>query len=163
MNVRNRLAWTWAVVHLLFVARGALGWAPPDGLPARAWAAYDALTGSGNSYGFFAPAVASMPRARVVVLDASGSPTTLTLPQARGREFDLRVGASVGMLWWGHDAHRRALASSWAAAALATPDAVAVLVFVELFEVPSMAEYRAGARPHWRLAYEAEFHRRSMP
>jgi hypothetical protein len=39
------------------------------------------------------------------------------------------------------------------------PDAERVHVSIEEWEMPSMAEYRAGARPRWRSLHDAAFTR----
>jgi hypothetical protein len=163
MSWKLRLGLTWAVLHLLLTVRGAAGLPLPGGLGGRAWAVYDAATGSGSSYGFFAPGVASMPRARMQVTDGDGVATTTVLRHAPACEVDLRIGTAVSMVLHIDEPMRRALAASWAATAFARPKAANFVVRVELLELPTMAEYRAGSRPQWRPYYEASFSRRILP
>jgi hypothetical protein len=39
------------------------------------------------------------------------------------------------------------------------PEARQVVVRGEAYDVPSLAEYRSGARPHWQATYEGIFTR----
>ncbi|MDC0709560.1 hypothetical protein POL68_13905 [Stigmatella sp. ncwal1] len=53
------------------------------------------------------------------------------------------------------------LARSWGAAMFGRhPDARAVTVIVNVFDLPSMEGYRAGERPAWKEQYRAVLERR---
>jgi hypothetical protein len=72
----------------------------------------------------------------------------------------LRVGSVVSTfpVDEGEEALRRDLLASWAGSMLGRhPEAQKVEVRVEAYDVPSMAEYRAGARPQWVLVYAETF------
>jgi len=139
-----------AAVHLAIVAAGAAGLRPDSRTSAGALLeTYGEYSGADNSYGFFAPAVAAEWRAAFDLYDAaSGRWTTRTRPPTN-RELAL-LDSTIN----GHFARedlREALAASWAAAAMAErPDAAVVVVRAEAFLVPTMEEYRGGARGRWQ-------------
>jgi hypothetical protein len=143
--------------HLALVICGAAGIRLSQGYTAPL-AVYGAASGADNSYGFFAPGVAPMPRVVVSRTDRSGACCQEVVPCSPNREVNLRLGTGVSMFLYVDQQTQRELASGWAAAAFAQdPQAERVVVRVELHEVPKMAEYRAGQRPRWVRYYEGEF------
>jgi hypothetical protein len=150
---------TFVVGHLALVVCGAAGSFPSEERSAPA-AAYGASTGASNSYGFFAPGVSSMPRVVLIHVNARGERRESMMQEQANREVSLRFGTGVSMFLYSDSQAQRELASGWAAAALARdPDAQRVTVRVELYAVPTMAEYRAGKRTRWVRYYEGEFAR----
>ncbi|WP_433935238.1 hypothetical protein AB3662_11100 [Sorangium cellulosum] len=63
------------------------------------------------------------------------------------------------MYWDEQDpAARRSLIASWVAKVFAKhPEAESVAVRLESYDLPSMAEYRAGKQPRWYVEYQAKF------
>jgi hypothetical protein len=129
---------------------------------------YDALSGAGDSYSFFAPAVGPQLRARFTLSTARGERFEETLETGKSREVGFRLGNLAGT------AHmvakrtdlRRAFLGALAANRLgAHPEANLVQVSIEEWVVPTMVEYRLGARPRWHALHEATFMRtsRSQP
>jgi hypothetical protein len=59
---------------------------------------------------------------------------------------------------------RMRLVKSWAAVMFTRhPNASSLTVVVEVYDVPTMAEYRAGSRPAWRIIYRAQLQRGASP
>jgi hypothetical protein len=149
-----------AVIHLGFVTAGACeldfhraGWAV---------AQVAALSGSDSAYGFFAPGVGSQLRATFQVVDKDGATSDELLPTSASREAKLRIADLIALFWTGDEGLRRALAASWAGRILAKhPNAEGVMVHVDAYDLPSMAEYSAGKRPEWAPYYDATFVRKA--
>jgi hypothetical protein len=129
---------------------------------------YEALSGAGDSYSFFAPSVGPQLRARFTLSNARGERSEETLDAGKSREVGLRLGNLAGT------AHivakrtdlRRAFLGALAANRFgAHPEATLVQVSIEEWVMPTMVEYRRGARPWWRALHEATFTRttRSQP
>jgi hypothetical protein len=125
---------------------------------------YDALTGAGDSYSFFAPTVGPQLRARFTLSTPQGARTEELLETGKSREVGLRLGNLAGTV---HIAAsrtdlRRAFLGALAASRLgAHPEANLVQVNIEEWVMPTMAEYRLGARPRWRTLHDATFVRSS--
>jgi hypothetical protein len=124
---------------------------------------YDALSGAGDSYSFFAPAVGPQLRARF-----TGEHFDETLEAGKSREVGFRLGNLAGTVYIAAKRTdlRRAFLGALAARSFSVhPDANVVRVTIEEWEMPTMAEYRAGARPQWRSLHDATFvrARRSEP
>jgi hypothetical protein len=129
---------------------------------------YDALSGAGDSYSFFAPAVGPQLRSRFTFSTPQGDRTEETLETGKSREVGFRLGNLAGTVYIvaSRTDLRRAFLGALAASRLgAHPEADLVHVSIEEWEMPTMAEYRVGARPRWRSLYEATFARasRSQP
>jgi hypothetical protein len=156
----RRLMLAVAMSHLILVALGAGGLSPrlPEPL-GQLLNAYEHLSGTATSYGFFAPSVSGQNRARFDVIDGEGHTTTTSLETARSREADLRVGDIIDRFGGVDDPDvRRSLAASFAGKIFARyPHAHAVVVRLESFEPVSMEEFRRGVRPDWTPLYEAKF------
>jgi hypothetical protein len=156
----RRMAWIAAAgVHLALVICGAAGYTPvsPRHLAGRVIETYREFTGANNGYGFFAPGVASEWRATFDICGA-GMHCMPAAEEQVGREARLLLVTIDGLL--GESDLRDLLAASYAARQFARfPHAEVVLVKVEVFALPSMAQYRGGRRPQWRKIYGFAFHR----
>ncbi len=141
--------------HLTSHAHGPVG---------RGLRFYDALSGAGDSYSFFAPAVGPQLRARFTLSTPEGERSDETLEAGKSREVGFRLGNLAGTV---HIAAqrtdlRRAFLGALAANRLAAhPEANVVQVTIEEWVMPTTAEYRLGARPRWRSLDEAAFVRTS--
>jgi hypothetical protein len=147
-----------ACLHLTLVLCGAakVRLLPPGNPAGPILATYRAYTGSDNSYGFFAPAVASEWRGLFEVCRANGRCEEAELPYGNP-ETAVLLSSIHGML--AHDA-RDVLAASLAATQFArVPDARTIVVKVQVYAVPTMAQARAGQRARWRTAYAYAFTR----
>lgn len=149
-----------AAAHLVVVWLGALhvhigdeGWAR------RAVTCYGLLSGADSGYSFFAPGVGTTLSASFRVSDANGTIATDVLETGVSHEADIRVRNIIGMFRLeGDEMMRRSLVASWAGKVLARhPDADSVVVQLDTFELPSMAEYREGKTTGWELNYRAKF------
>jgi hypothetical protein len=151
--------------HLLLVVSGAAHLVSHLHRPVgRAIRVYDAWTGAGDSYSFFAPAVGPQVRARFTVYTPNGERFEETLEAGKSREVGFRVGniAATVYIAGKNPELRRALLGALAASRFgAHPEADRVEVSIEQWAMPSMAEYRGGARPAWRSLHEATFERAS--
>jgi len=156
--------------HLALVVAGAAHLTPYflHGPVGRGLRFYDALSGAGDSYAFFAPTVGPQLRARFTLSTPQGERSEETLEAGKNREVSLRLGNLAGTI----DAVakrtdvRRAFLGALAASRFgAHPDASRVQVNIEEWVMPTMAEYRLGARPRWHSLYDATFVRtsRSQP
>jgi len=123
---------------------------------------YGAVSGSAMGYGFFAPSVGAQMRARFVLSNGAGSTWEDDFTSGHNQEVRLRVGSIVTMFPAEEDRQllRDDLLSCWAVAMFARhPDANGVTIYLEAYDVPSMAGYRAGARPTWVPVWTAKFNR----
>jgi hypothetical protein len=151
--------------HLVLVVAGAAHLTSRvHGPVGRALRFYDVLSGAGDSYSFFAPTVGPQLRARFVLSTAQGERSEETLETGKSREVGFRLGNIAGTIYIAAKRPdlRRAFLGALAANRLgAHPEANLVQVNIEEWVMPSMAEYRLGARPHWRSLHDATFVRRS--
>jgi hypothetical protein len=142
--------------HLTRHAHGAVG---------RTLRFYDALSGAGDSYGFFAPAVGPQLRAHFMLTTPQGDHTEETLEAGKNREVGFRLGNLAGTVYIVAKQQtdvRRAFLGALAANRLAAhPEANTVQVSIEQWAMPTMVEYRLGVRPQWRSLYDATFVRTS--
>jgi hypothetical protein len=125
---------------------------------------YEALSGAGDSYSFFAPAVGPQLRARFALSTPQGEHFEETLDTGKSREVGFRLGNLAGTVYVlsRHDDLRSAFLGALAANRLgAHPEANLVQVSIEEWEMPTMAAYRIGARPGWRCLHDAAFARTS--
>jgi hypothetical protein len=125
---------------------------------------YAALSGAGDSYSFFAPSVGPQLRARFTLLTAGGERSEETLEAGKSREVGFRLGNLAGTVYIvaKRTDLRRAFLGALAANRLgAHPEANQVQVSVEEWVMPTMVEYRLGARPRWHALHEATFTRTS--
>lgn len=164
---RRQAFWTsLAAIHLAIAAAGAAGLPllPIESSAGNGLAAIREASGSDNSYGFFAPAVASSKRVRLMVTDARGRTAESPLDSVRAtQEVVLRLGTILDHANAADEKLRRALLASFAAHAFGTnPDAVRVHVVIESYRIPTMAETRAGEKPAWAALFEADFVRKEQ-
>lgn len=147
--------------HLALVIAGAAHLtARPHGSVGRGLRFYDALSGAGDSFSFFAPAVGPQLRARVRLLTPRGEQIEETLETGKSREVGFRLGNLAGTVYIvarRADLRRAFLAALAASRLGAHPEANRVEVTIEEWEMPTMSEYRAGGRPRWRSLHEAAF------
>ena len=125
---------------------------------------YDALSGAGDSYSFFAPAVGPQLRVRFTLSTRQGDRFEETLENGKSREVGFRLGnlaATVYIVAKRADVRRAFLGALAASRLGAHPEANHVQVSIEEWEMPTMAAYRVGARPRWSSLYDATFVRTS--
>ena len=150
--------------HLALVVAGAVHLtARVHGPVGRGLRFYDVLSGAGDSYSFFAPAVGPQLRARFTLSTPRGERSEETLETGKSREVGFRVGNLAGTIYivGKRTDLRRAFLGSLAASRFgAHPEADRVQVDIEDWVVPTMAESRLGTRPRWRSLYDATFVRR---
>ena len=119
--------------------------------------AYGDFSGANNSYGFFAPSVASEVRARFVLVDPRGLRYGDSL-KAGKPEVDLRVHTLLN--FFPVNEAQDLFARSWAALMLGRhPGADTVVVLVDIYDLPTMRAWRDGARPSWSPFYRGTFAR----
>jgi hypothetical protein len=151
--------------HLALVVGGAAQLTPRlHGRVGRALRFYDALSGAGDSYSFFAPSVGPQLRARFTLSTARGERSEETLETGKSREVGLRLGNLAGtitILAERTDLRRAFLGALAANRFGAHPEADLVQVSIEEWVMPTMVEYRSGARPRWHSLHEATFMRTS--
>ncbi len=149
--------------HLALVVAGAAHLTSHLHGPAgRGLRFYDALSGAGDSYSFFAPAVGPQLRARFTLSTPQGERFEETLEAGKSREIGFRLGNLAGTVYVvaKRTDLRRAFLGALAASRFgAHPGANLVQVSIEEWEMPTMAGYRAGARPRWRTLHDATFER----
>lgn len=149
--------------HLALVVAGALHLTSRlPGFAGRGARFYDELSGAGDSYSFFAPAVGPQLRARFTLSPPRGERSEETLETGKTREVGFRVGNLAGTIYVAakREDLRRAFLGALAASRLgAHPEAKRVQVDIEDWVMPTMAEYRRGARPRWRSLHDATFGR----
>jgi hypothetical protein len=159
VNRWERPAALWVVLHLAVVLLGALQLILPPAHPRSplAWlAAYTEYTGAGNDYTFFAPAVGSQVRVRLLRTDVAGGRQEIRLTTSN-QEVNFRINCMLLSSLKFADM-RDPVARSWASLVLAADvEAAKVEVVAESYGIPSMAAYRAGARGTWREVYWSEF------
>lgn len=154
-----------ATCHLILVSLGALQVSPGgQGWVGRLVATYAALSGADNVYGFFAPSVGTIFRAKFAITDRDGATTTDVLERGASHEASRRMGYLVDMFWDAeHDPKlQRSLVASWAGKMFTRhPEAKSITALLEVYFLPTMAEYRRGSKPGWDPYYQATFVRRS--
>ena len=152
-------------IHLVLVAAGAAHLTSRvHGPLGRGLRFYDALSGAGDSYSYFAPAVGPQLRARFSLSTPQGERFDETLETGKSREVSFRLGNLAGTVYvmaQRTDLRRAFLGALAANRFGAHPRANLVQVRIEEWEMPTMAEYRVGARPRWRSLRDATFVRRS--
>jgi hypothetical protein len=170
----RRLLLFWALVHsgvvtcfcLDFSASGLMVKLPD--LVRFPTKLYGAVTGATGAYGFFSPNVGAQLKARFEITTATEQHKEVFL-WGSNREMSLRIGNITDSQWNvapGEEAlaNNRALASSLGGKVLAHyPEASAVTVIVEYFDVPRMGAFQAGTRPTWKPFYRATLKRSGAP
>jgi hypothetical protein len=146
--------------HLLLVACGAAGFAPwkHGGFAGHCVSLYGHLTGSSNSYGFFAPNVANQLITTVTAEDVRGDRRVMQFGGG-GTETDRRV--STMMMVFANAKCPQMHGLSLAAYTLGkNPAARTVIVGICQRRLPTMAEYRQGERPDLEEIYRGAYGRR---
>ncbi len=159
MNVRLAFFAVAAGAHLLLVAASAahVQVAPP-GTAGLVLDGYGALSGSDNTYSFFAPGVAPQFRVTFTLTDADGHSWEETPDVGATREANLRFDSMTGMFTY--PKLRKGVAASWSAALFGKhPKAEHVEIAVEAQDMPTMESYRDGYRPEWEPVYWVAFSR----
>jgi hypothetical protein len=160
-NVKRLLLMGAFGCHLALVVAGAAHLtARVRGPVANGLRFYDAVSGAGDSYSFFAPAVGPELRARFILTTPQGARSEEVLGTGKSREVGLRLGTLAGTVYVlaKRTDLRRAFLGALAANRLgAHPEASVVQVSIDAWEMPTMAEYRIGVRPRWRSLHEATF------
>jgi hypothetical protein len=162
MSMRHALFTGLAAVHLVLVVCGAMSWSllPENRLPGKVLGIGRAMTGSDSHYGFFAPDVGPVLRARFTLIDGTGRRWTETLDLGNTLEERLRISNVLSLVF--EENLRREVAASLAGTLLARhPTAQKVIVMIDVYDPPTMADYRAGERPEWELMYEATVSRKN--
>ncbi|MEX0611428.1 MAG: hypothetical protein WD738_23175 [Pirellulales bacterium] len=167
MPCRRYLLLTLAAGHLVVVVCGACCCLPDRSLGPAAqilrW--YATMSGAGSNYGFFAPQVGAPHRVRFSLQDGQGSTSWDVFDEANNAEARLRLTGIVDYAFMAGTAAespdwRKHLVRSWAAAMFTRhPTAVSLTAVVEAYDVPIMADYRAGSRPSWEVVYRAQVQR----
>jgi hypothetical protein len=153
MTRRHAVATLVAACHLVLVVCGASGLAfssnPNEDSSARkAVRLYGALSGADNGYGFFAPGVGPQVRATFTLSDDSGRTWTDTLERGMSHEALHRVGGSPALAT--EPAFRDDLIRSWAGTMFGRhPSACRVVVRLQVYDPPTMEDYRTGERARW--------------
>src|SRR3954465_4354722 len=151
--------------HLVLVVAGALHLTSRlHGPLGRGLRFYDELSGAGDSYSFFAPAVGPQLRARFTLSAPRGERFEETLETGKSREVGFRLGNLAGTAYIAAERTdlRRAFLGALAANRLgAHPEANLAQVSIEEWVMPTMVEYCLGARPRWHSLHEATFMRTS--
>jgi hypothetical protein len=138
-------------------------WAPLAHVPRS----YARLSGADSQFGFYAPAVGSRYRARFILHDDCEATWCDSFEETNCPEARLRLGGIVESGFANGAPEqmpelRQRLVKSWAAAMFSRhPSAVALTAVVEVYDLPTMAEYRGGLRPHWAVVYQAQVQRDS--
>ena len=147
--------------HLLLVAAGAAHLTSHlQGPVGRALRFYDALSGAGDRYSFFAPTVGPQLRARFTLSTPQGHRFEETLESGKSREVGFRLGNVAGTIYivaQRADLRRAFLGALAANRFGAHPEVNLARVSIEEWVMPTMAEYRLGARPRWRCVHDATF------
>lgn len=167
MSIRHIVWVLLGAGHLLAVICGACHQqADHDGGPAAKlvrW--YAVVTGADSNYGFYAPRVGFVHRARFVLRDENGRVWEDDFGRSDSPEARLRLTGIVDAAFMTGEAHdlprwRKRLIASWAATMFRrNPEAVSITVIVEFYGVPGMDRYRAGDRPQWVEIYRARVKR----
>jgi hypothetical protein len=103
-------------------------------------------------------------RARFTLTTPQGERSEETLETGKSREVGFRLGNLAGMVYVvakNADLRRAFLGALAANRFGAHPEANLVQVSIEVWEMPTMAEYRLGVRPRWRSLHDATFVRTS--
>ena len=167
MRVRRCLWTLFGGAQLVIVVCGACQWLPANTKNplARAFQWYATVSGANSQYGFYAPEVGDHCRPRFLLHDEQGSTWPDSFERANTPEARLRLEGSAEAAFANgaaqeSPARRERLVKSWAAAMFTRhPSALSLTVVVEAYDVPTMAGYRAGARPSWKTVYEAQVQR----
>ena len=125
-------------------------------------AQYGDVSGADNRYGYFAPAVGSRCRVALTLRDAAGREWGDALVDDPSTAFGWRAHDAIDSIATFPDSLRRGVTASWAAVMFGRhPGAAEVDVAVEMEDLPTMAQWRQGARSNWTPIYRGTFVRRT--
>src|SRR5262245_11837514 len=151
MTLRHAILVFLAAAHLTYAGFAAFSWPLLPSQPQlnRAVRLYGAVSGSENRFGFFAPDVGWLVRAKFQLTDKTGRTWTDTLERGPNRECNLRLMGIVDTMF-ALEIEDEVQVQSWAAAMLGRhPAAETCTVMIETYQTPRMPEYRMGQRPKW--------------
>jgi hypothetical protein len=122
---------------------------------------YSRLASADGGFNFYAPSVSAPFRAQFEVEEANGRHFTAHLSDGMGFA---RTHSETMVAWFWVAATnpklKRSIVASWASDMFSRfPSASKIGVTIEMYDLPTMANYRAGARPSWKPVYEANFNR----
>lgn len=159
METQTKALLVASAVYACMVALSAAHVAPvgPEGVVGTVYRLVGELTGAYNSFGYFAPSVASQVRVKLMNVSVDGSTNEKVL-MTGNTEVDLRLHTMMG--FFPVPEAQQLFARSWAATALADPEVKETTVSVQVFELPTMAQYRNGERPTWKEFFRASYGRR---
>ena len=172
MNSRHKLLILLAMSHLGLAALGtaAVSLGDPEDIPLIEW--YRHVTGTDNSFSFFAPGVGPQERVVFVLHDGDGNTWTDTLRIGPNHEANMCFETVPFVLAATDDATAWNMLRSMSKTMLARHStATRVTVRVEAFaaawetekpeqpiiDFPRMSEFQNGKRPEWLLKYEVTF------
>lgn len=144
-----------AVIHLSLVAYGAssLHLFPRGGIVYKAIQTYGNLSGSNSTYGYFAPSVLPSVRMQVTVSGGPDKPYTYKLRSNKVKTHEIlyTFNEAYGNPNFTIPFAQRMFANH--------PERTNLDVRFDIYQVPTMEEYRAGARPRWETVYDESFSR----
>lgn len=172
MNAKHKLMMLLAMIHLGLAGLGAAGvpLGSHDNVPLIEW--YRHLTGTDNSFRFFAPGVAPQERVIFELTDSAGNGWADSLRIGPNYEANMCFETVPVVLAAADDRTAWNMLHSMAETMFKRhPTAVQVRVRVETFataweagdsatptiDFPRMNEYQQGKRPEWLLVYEVQF------
>ena len=149
-SAARRLAIAAAAIHLGIAAFFSTHWQVERFLPAvvdRPLKLYGAYTGAQTHFNFFAPTVSTQARAKFVLTRPDGT-------QARDElvtgNFEANQRLAMMFTFYGVPEARPFLARAWAVHMLNRhPEADSVEVSVEVLDIPTLAELKAGKSSKW--------------
>jgi hypothetical protein len=167
MNSRCCFCVLLAAAHLVVVACGAADLLPDRGRQSlvRPLLWYARMTGADNQFSFYAPEVGDSFRTRFTLWDSQGGEWEASFedtasPEARLRLSGIAFSAFANGAAVEHPEKRVRVVKSWAATMFSRyPRAIELTVVVEAYDIPTMAEYRGGQRPTWKIVYQAQVQR----
>ncbi len=149
-SVRRNVIVAAAAVHLSIAAFFSTHWPVERVLPAildRPLKLYGAYTGAQTHFNFFAPAVSTQARAQFVLVNADG---TFTRDELLTGSAEANQRLAMMFTFYGVAEARPFLARAWGVHMLDRhPDAQAVEVRVEILDIPTLAELKAGRSSRW--------------
>jgi hypothetical protein len=154
-----------AGAHLALVCCGAFSW-PVETIPGvgRFLGFYSRNSLASTSYGFFAHSFGGALRVSYSLSVTSEPPRKMYFDTDSNPEASLRMSVLLAVLLKKStdpiEFQRIVLASLAGSVLESRPDASGVRIEVESFNVPTMAEYRAGMRGEWVNRYRADFQKR---
>ena len=108
---------------------------------------YGGYTGAATRFNFFAPSVPTQPRVRFALTGRDGITRTADL-LTPSNEANQRVATMLTL--YELESLRPLLMRAWGVYALTRhPDAQSVEVMIEILDIPTMAQARAGRKPAW--------------